>query len=123
VLAFAACGDDGGAGEPEAGTDDGAIVDISGNPAVGEVTAGSVAQLAQCRDWNRATEDEKLATIADIRSQVNVKGTGVDAPELTDEEATEVFDNACREEYAQGFRLYVLYARAASFAPLERELP
>jgi hypothetical protein len=123
ALALAGCGDDdsaGAGGSDETGDE---VIDISGTPApLGEVTAGSVAQLAQCRDWNRGTEDEKLATIDDIRSQVNLKGTGVNAPELTDDEAMEVFDNACEKPYAQGFRLYILYARAASFVPLEREL-
>ena len=90
---------------------------------LGEATAGSVAQLAQCRDWNRGNEAEKLATIADIRSQVNLQDTGFDAPPLSDGEAMDVFDGACAASYAQGFRLYILYARAASAAPLAREQP
>ena len=90
---------------------------------LGEETAGSVAQLAQCRDWVRGDEAEKLATIADIRSQVNLQDSGFDAPPLSDAEAMELFDNACEESYAQGFRLYILYARGASAAPLAREEP
>lgn len=88
---------------------------------LGEETAGSVAQLAQCRDWTRGNETEKLATIADIRSQVNRPDSGFDAPPLTDAEAMELFDNSCAAPYAQGFRLYILYARGASAAPLVRE--
>ena len=89
--------------------------------ALGEDTAGSVAQLAQCRDWNRGDRAEKLATIEDIRNQVNRGDSGFDAPPLSDAEAMELFDNACEASYAQGFRLYILYARGAAAAPLVRE--
>ena len=111
-LAIAGCGSDGGASSasPEA-------------EPLGEETAGSVAQLAQCRDWNRGNEAEKLATIADIRSQVNRRDSGFEAPPLSDAEAMTLFDNACAASYAQGFRLYILYARGASAAPLVREPP
>ena len=90
---------------------------------MGEETAGSVAQLAQCRDWNAATEPQKLATIEDIRGQVNREDTGIDAPPLTDDEAMQAFNASCAPDYAQGFRLYLIYARAAGIAPLLRELP
>jgi hypothetical protein len=88
--------------------------------AVGEVKVGSVAPLAQCRDWNKGTEAEKLATIEDVRSQVNLEDAPVDSPPLSDEEAFEMFENACAAEFADGFRLYKLYANAAAFAPLSR---
>ena len=97
--------------------------DGSAAEPLGEETAGSVAQLAQCRDWNRGNAAEKLATIEDIRSQVNLEDSGFDAPPLSDDEAMELFDNACAASYAQGFRLYILYARGASAAPLVREPP
>lgn len=80
-----------------------------------------MAQLAQCRDWNRGGRAEKLATIEDIRSQVNREDSGFEAPPLSDAEAMRLFDRACAAPYAQGFRLYILYARAASAAPLLRE--
>ena len=99
----------------------GEVVDISGTEPLGEQTAGSVAQLVQCRDWNRGNKAEKLATIADVRGQVHAGGSGIEAPPLSDDEAMDVFDNACRPAYAQGFRLYLLYARAAGVAPLTRE--
>jgi hypothetical protein len=88
---------------------------------LGEDTAGSVAQLAQCRDWNRGDRAEKLATVEDIRSQVNRSDSGFRAPPLTDDEAIDLFDTACAASYAQGFRLYILYARGAAAAPLVRE--
>ena len=88
---------------------------------LGEDTAGSVAQLAQCRDWNRGDRAEKLATIDDIRGQVNRSDSGFEAPPLSDAEAMELFNGACAAPYAQGFRLYILYARGAAVAPLVRE--
>jgi hypothetical protein len=103
-LLLAACGDGdsaGGDAEP-----------------VGQELGGSVAQLVQCRDWLGGSEPQKLATIADIRSQVNREDAGVTASALTDAEAMEVFDNGCDEAYTAGFRLHVLYARAAAFKPL-----
>ena len=115
VLLIAGCGsgDDEPAASGEAET---------GQPEpLGEQTAGSVAQLAQCRDWNRGNEAEKLATVADIRSQVNRPDSGFEAPPLSDAEAMELFDAACAAPYAQGFRLYIIYARGAAAAPLLRE--
>ena len=117
ALLLAGCGSQGGnGGGAAAGRDD-----ASPAAALGEQTAGSVAQLAQCRDWNRGSRAEKLATIEDIRSQVNRPDSGFEAPPLSDDEAMELFDNGCAASYAQGFRLYILYARGASAAPLVRE--
>lgn len=121
---LAGCGDD-GSGAEEAARDaerESGAIDISGTEPVGEETAGSVAQLAECRDWNEGTDEQKLATIADVRGQLNPADSGVDAPSLTDDEALELFDNACAADYAQGFRLYKLYASAVGFAPLARRL-
>lgn len=106
--------------DSEPGSDE--IVDISGTEPVGEMTAGSVASLAECRDWTGADTGERLATIADIRSQMNLEDSGIDAPALTDEEAGELFDGACAPSYAAGFRLYKLYARGVGFVELKRML-
>ncbi len=108
LLAAAGCG-----GEGEQGSE--AVA------AVGDVKVDSVASLAQCRDWNAGSEDAKAATIADIREQINLEDGPVRTPALDDEQAHEVFENACEPAYAQGFRLYVLYARAAGFAALLEE--
>jgi len=106
LLPLAGCGDDGGGSEPAA-------------EPVGQKLGGSVAPLVSCFDWVDASEAERLATIEDVRSQVNLEGTGVDAPALSDDEAMEVFDNGCDRPEAAGFRLYLLYARAVSFKPLQ----
>lgn len=123
ALAGAGCGSEDSDAAAGAGPDpDGAVVDISGTEPVGEMTAGSVAQLAECRDWNGGTPEQQLATIADVRSQINLEDSGIDAPALTDEEAQEMFDRSCKPAWAQGFRLYKLYARAAGWLPLKRAL-
>ncbi len=83
---------------------------------VGEELVGSVAQMAQCSDWNARTRPQRLATIHDIRQQVNLKDSAVKTPELSDRAAYEILENTCSRDFAGSFRLYKLYARAASFA-------
>jgi hypothetical protein len=85
---------------------------------VGGVRVGSVSYLAQCRDWVAGTEEQRLATIADIRAQINTGDPGVQNPTLSDEAAYDVFENACSHDYATGFRLYKLYFRASAYEPL-----
>ncbi len=89
---------------------------------MGEETAGSVASLVECRDWNAADEGQRIATIADVRSQINLEDSGIDAPALTDEEAAELFDGSCKPSWAAGFRLYKLYARGVGFVAMKRML-
>ena len=86
--------------------------------AVGEPVGGSVAALAQCRDWNAGTEAEKQATIADIRSSLTPQSQEESGTSLSDEKAYEVFERSCVEDWAQSLQLYKLYANAAAFAPL-----
>ena len=88
---------------------------------VGDVLVGSVAPLAQCRDWNGGNRDERLATIEDIREQINLKDAAVQTPELSDKAAYRILDSICRRPYASTFRLYKLYARADSFAPFAED--
>ncbi len=107
VLALAACGND---------------RDSAGKAKpVGHTLVGSVAALAQCRDWNGGTRDERLATIEDIREQINLKDSAVQTPELSDEAAYRILDTTCHRPYAASLRLYKLYARADSFAPFAEE--
>lgn len=108
ALALAGCGAE--------AADEGAA-DGDAEP-VGQELGGSVAHLAQCSDWVGASEAEKLATIEDVRSQVNREGGGVTASALTDAEAMEVFENGCDEAAAGSYRLHIMYARAAAFKPL-----
>jgi hypothetical protein len=122
LIALVGCGsDDGGTTAGDDGRQDG-VVDVSGTEPVGQMVAGSVAALVTCRDWEDADEKERLATIDDIRKQLAPQDSGIKLPELTDEEAAEVFDNGCGIESSGGFRLYKLYAQAAGFVPLKRAI-
>lgn len=105
ALSAAGCGAESSADEKEA-------------EPVGQELGGSVAFLAQCSDWVEGTRDEKLATIEEIRSQVNREDAGVTSSELSDEQAMQVFENGCSRPYAGGYRLHIMYARAAAFEPL-----
>jgi hypothetical protein len=109
ALLLASCG--GSSGEPQA---------EKARP-VGEMLVGSVAAMAQCRDWNAGNHDERIATIEDIREQVNLKDGTVETPALTDKQAYRVLDGICSRPYAGTFRLYKLYARADSFAPFAED--
>jgi hypothetical protein len=119
LVALGGCGS--GDGSDQNAQPDG-VVDVSGTEPVGPLVAGSVAALVTCRDWNGANEDERQATIADIRRQLAPQDSGIKEPELTDEEAESVFDNGCKIESSGGFRLYKLYAQAAGFVTLKRAI-
>lgn len=103
VVALASCG---------SGSDE----QPSAAQPVGEKLVGSVAQMARCADWSAGTRAERVATIHDIRQQVNLKDSAVKTPELSDRAAYRVLDTTCKKDFAASFRLYKLYARAASFA-------
>ena len=103
----------GGPDEPEA--EAGAEAPVYG---VGQVRATSVAALAQCSDWNEGTEAERQATIDDIYNQLNQAGSTGPTPDLPDDEAYELFERSCAHDYAAGFRLYKLFARAGAFRNL-----
>lgn len=90
-------------------------VPISG---VGEPIGGSVAPLAQCRDWLRGSRDERLATIEDIRGQLTPQTSESEDSGLSDQEAYDLFDRVCAQEYASAYRLYRLYVQRAGFKPL-----
>jgi hypothetical protein len=122
LIALVGCGSDDGDGKAQGDTQPDGVVDVSGTEPVGQLVAGSVAAMVTCRDWEGADENERLATIADIREQLAPQDSGIELPELTDEEAAEVFDNGCEIEASGGFRLYKLYAQAAGFVTLKRAI-
>ena len=122
IAAFVGCGSDDGGSAPEGDAQPDGVVDVSGTEPVGQMVGGSVAAMVNCRDWQGADEGERLATIDDIRRQLAPQDSGIQLPELTDEEAAEVFDNACKTEGSGGFRLYKLYAQAAGFVTLKRAI-
>jgi hypothetical protein len=90
---------------------DGSDVGIGGS-------LGAPINLADCTDWQQASVDERLGTIEQIREFVGgpVAGTKGRGVALDDEEAYELFENYCENEFARGFKLYKLYSRAAAFS-------
>jgi hypothetical protein len=112
ALGLAACGE-GDGGETAAGSE---------AEGVGPVRAGSTAQLASCRDWRRGTEEQRYATLSDIRGQLTEQTDPEAASDLPDEAAYAMFEKICATGYSDSLRLYKLYARAEAYAPLRTDL-
>lgn len=100
ALALAGCGS----------SEDAQSGETTGAEGVGRVSGGSTAQFADCKAWRRGTEEERFATIAEIR--------GGTSTELPDERAYEIFEKTCSTGFSDSLRLYKLYDRALAFAPL-----
>ena len=101
VLIFTACGGDTAGNESsDAG-----------------VNVGAPINLADCTDWEGASVEERLGTIAQIREFTGgpVAGTDASGSILDDQKAYDLFENACSQDYARAFKLYKLYGRAAAF--------
>ena len=73
--------------------------------------------FADCTDWNEGSTEERLGTIREIRGFFGdpVPGTGGTGAVLDDERAYDLFEGYCADEFARGFKLHKLYARAAAF--------
>jgi hypothetical protein len=110
----AGCGESSADGEPAADRTT-ETVPIDG---VGETIGGSVAPLAQCRDWREGTIDERMATIEDIRGQLTPQTSEGEESDLPDDEAYDLFQRVCARDYASAFRLYKVYVNRAGFKPL-----
>jgi hypothetical protein len=107
VAAIAGCG--GGSGtQPQ--------VDVGPN-------VGSPINLADCHDWNQSDTAQRLGTLQQLKKFAGgpVVGNNASAPAgrgavLDDKKAYDLLSAACRHQFAAGFRLYLLYQRAASFS-------
>jgi hypothetical protein len=84
---------------------------------------GAPINLADCRDWNQATTEERLGTIRQLKDFAGgaVVGGSATAPSgtgsvLDDKKAYDLFSSYCKQSFAQGFKLYKLYERAAAFS-------
>jgi hypothetical protein len=86
--------------------------------SVGRRSAGSVVQFADCNDWRRGTKAERQATVVELRDQLTQQGERSNESPLSDDRAYEIFQKACKPDFAGSLRLYKLYARAQGFAPL-----
>jgi hypothetical protein len=96
------------------GTDDGS--DAGVGPSV-----GAPINLADCTDWKNSSVEERLGTIRQIRefNGADVPGTSSAGPTLDDQDAYDLFDNYCDNDFARAFKLYKLYGRAAAFNGVE----
>jgi hypothetical protein len=99
---LAACGEDDASGPPV----------VLGGPSI-----GVAIELANCEDWNDASVEERIGTIDQIENFAGgpVGTAGGRGAVLSDEDAYDVMEGYCSEEFARGFRLYKLYTRAAAF--------
>ncbi len=108
LLAAAGCGGGSDSGTPQGD--------------VGGPTIGVPITLADCADWQDATVDERLGTIEQIANFAGspIPGEGeVHRETLDADEAYDVMERYCEQEFARGFKLYKLYIRAVPFAGLE----
>jgi hypothetical protein len=88
-------------------------------PSSGGERIGTPVRLADCTDWDRATLRQRFGTVREIRGIAGgPTGTTKDqyGNTLPDEKAVKLFDRACKQPYARGFKLYKLYNRAAAFS-------
>jgi hypothetical protein len=81
-------------------------------------TLDNPIELADCTDWNEGSVDERLGTIRQITTFIggSVPGTGGTGVVLEDDEAYDLFEEACDQDFARGFTLYKIYVRAAGFS-------
>ena len=80
---------------------------------------GTPVRLANCRDWEKATLRQRFGTVRELRSVLGrpVGGEGgATGRTLDDRQAFDLFDNACKQSFAKGFKLYKIYSRAAAFS-------
>jgi hypothetical protein len=113
VAAASGCG-----GDEEARSPSPAAASPAAAQPVGDESAGSVAQFADCGDWRGGTKAERFATIEVLRGQLTPQRSETAASPLSDERAYAVFQKACSPDYAESLRLYKLYVRVQGFAPL-----
>jgi hypothetical protein len=81
------------------------------------VDVGEPINLADCTDWNEASVEGRLGTVAQIKQFTGgpIAGTDETGNVLDDQKAYDLFENVCSNTYARAFKLYKLYGRAAAF--------
>jgi hypothetical protein len=86
-------------------------------PADQGVGAGTALRLADCEDWNDSAVEERLATVTQLREFAGgpVGETPGRGAILDDDEAYDLLERHCDAEFADAFKLYKIYVRAAAF--------
>jgi hypothetical protein len=75
-------------------------------------------EQVDCTDWNDASPEERFGTVDELENFLGgpVSGNpGATGKVLDDQEAYDLFEEYCGNEYARAFKLYKLYSRAAAF--------
>jgi hypothetical protein len=78
---------------------------------------GDELRLADCRDWKEASSTDQLEAVRQLREFAGgpVGSGGGRGAVLDDEDAYDLFENWCGNDYARAFKLYKLYTRSAAF--------
>jgi hypothetical protein len=79
---------------------------------------GDELRLADCRDWEDSANADQLEAVREIREFAGgpVGSGGGRGAVLDDEDAYELFEGWCGNDYARAFKLYKLYVRSAAFS-------
>jgi hypothetical protein len=81
------------------------------------IDLGAPINLANCSDWQQGDVSQRLGTIRELEEFLGgpTGSPGTSGATLEEDDAYQLFENFCEQEYARGFKLYKLYSRAASF--------
>jgi hypothetical protein len=75
---------------------------------------------AECSDWRKGSVDQRRGTVVQIREFAGGpvgSSQGIQRGRVLDDaQAYVLLDRYCSRRIARGFRLYLLYTRAAAFA-------
>jgi hypothetical protein len=86
-----------------------------GSSALGSPDVQTTAREADCADWNGASVEEQQVIVESIAEFEGGAPTGTQGRTLPDEQAFELFERLCEQDYASAFKLYKVYVRAAAF--------
>jgi hypothetical protein len=88
-----------------------------GSSALGSSDLQTTAREADCTDWDDASVEERRVIVESIAEFEGGAPTGTQGRTLPEDEAYDLFERLCEQEYASAFKLYKIYARAAAFQP------
>lgn len=91
-------------------------------PSQAGANIGATPAFADCAAWKEASVRERYGTIGEIRAFAGGPvGRDRIGATLEDDDAYELFDRYCENDFAKRFKLYKLYTRAASFQSERQE--
>ena len=85
--------------------------------ALGSSDVQTTVREADCTDWDDASVEERRVIVESITEFEGGAPTGTQGRTLPEDEAYDLFERLCEQEYASAFKLYKIYARAAAFQP------